>query len=119
VVVVTVVLALLLALVVIVVGMAQLQQLPASLEVRDRLRLSPALWRVAGVVQLVAAAGLILGVSAPLLGMAAVALGLLVVVFVAALALHARVHDWTGLVPAAVMLVWTLVLVALVPTYRQ
>jgi uncharacterized membrane protein YphA (DoxX/SURF4 family) len=115
----TVVLALLLALVVIVVGMAQVQGLPASLSVRDRVGASPTLWRVVGWLELVAAAGLVMGVAAPLVAMARSSLVGLAVVFAGALVAHLRVKDWPGMVPATVLLIWAGVLLALVPRYRQ
>lgn len=114
----TVLLALLLALVVIVIGLAAVQQLPPSLQVRDRLGVGPTWWRVVGGLELVAAAALILGATVPLLGLALAALGGLVVVVLGALVLHIRARDGAGAVPAVLVLAWTLVLVVLLPAYR-
>lgn len=114
----TVLLGLLLALVLIVIGLAALQQLPASLQVRDRLGVAAVLWRVVGALELVAAAGLILGVTVPVVGLGLAALGGLAVVLVGALVLHVRARDWTGAVPAVVVLVWVVVLAVLLPAYR-
>jgi uncharacterized membrane protein YphA (DoxX/SURF4 family) len=55
-------LALLLTLLAVIVGMAKVQQLPASRQVRDQAAISPTLWLVSGWVELFAAAGVVLGI---------------------------------------------------------
>lgn len=57
-------LSLLLTLVAVVIGMAKVQHLPASLEVRDRAGIAPAVWTASGWTELVAAAVLVVGVFA-------------------------------------------------------
>jgi hypothetical protein len=57
-------LSLLLTLVAVVIGMAKVQHLPASLEVRDRAGIAPGLWTGSGWVELVAAAVLVVGIFA-------------------------------------------------------
>jgi len=64
--VVSVILSLLLTLLAVIVGMAKVQRLPASAQVRDQAEISPALWLLSGWVELIAAAGLVLGVFASL-----------------------------------------------------
>jgi hypothetical protein len=59
---VAVVVALLLTLLAVIVGMAKVQRLPASLQVRDQAKISAAVWLGSGWVELVAAAGLVLGI---------------------------------------------------------
>jgi hypothetical protein len=59
---VAVVAALVLTLLAFIVGLAKVQRLPASLQVRDRARISAAVWTISGWMELVAAAGLVLGV---------------------------------------------------------
>ena len=53
-----------LAMTLIVMGLAKVQRLPATIQIRDRLRIPPVLWQIMGYVELVAAAGLILGAFA-------------------------------------------------------
>jgi uncharacterized membrane protein YphA (DoxX/SURF4 family) len=57
-----VVAAFLLTLLAVVVGLAKVQRLPASLQVRDQAQIAPVVWTVTGWVELIAAAGLIVGV---------------------------------------------------------
>ncbi len=57
-------LSLLLTLLAVIIGMAKVQHLPASLEVRDRSGIPPALWTSWGWVELVAAGFLVVGVFA-------------------------------------------------------
>ncbi len=59
---VAVVASLVLTLLAVVVGLAKVQRLPASLEIRDRARLTPTVWTVTGWIELLAAAGLVLGI---------------------------------------------------------
>lgn len=54
--------ALLLTLLAVIVGMAKVQGLPASQQVRDQAKISAAVWVGSGWVELVAAAGLVLGI---------------------------------------------------------
>lgn len=62
----------------------------ASEQLRERLRLPPGLWRVVGMLELAAAAGLIVGlVLAPLGAAAAVGIAL---IMAGAMVLHLRVH---------------------------
>ena len=56
--------SLVLAMALIVMGLAKVQSLDPSIEIRDRLGVSATAWRVMGVIELVAAAGLILGAFA-------------------------------------------------------
>lgn len=75
-------LSLLLTLVAVVIGMAKVQHLPASLEVRDRAGIAPGMWTISGWVELVAAAILVIGVFAAH-GAAVVAAVLLAVAYAA------------------------------------
>ncbi len=61
---VAVVLSLVLALGVVLVGMAKVQTLPASVQVRDAADVSPRLWLLSGWAELVLAALLVLGIFA-------------------------------------------------------
>lgn len=98
-----VVLALVLTLATVLVGMAKVQHLPASLQVRDAARISPAVWTLSGWVELVAAGVLVVGIFA-VHAAAVVAAGVLAVMF-AALAVRqlvARMPPAT-LLPAVVL----------------
>jgi uncharacterized membrane protein YphA (DoxX/SURF4 family) len=57
-------LSLLLTLLAVIIGMAKVQRLPASLQVRDRAGISAGLWTGSGWLELVAAAFLVVGVFA-------------------------------------------------------
>lgn len=57
-------LSLLLTLLAVIVGMARVQRLPASIDVRDRSGFSPVLWTASGWVELVAAGALVVGIFA-------------------------------------------------------
>jgi hypothetical protein len=57
-------LSLLLTLLAVIIGMAKVQHLPASLEVRDRSGIPPVLWTLWGWVELVAAGFLVVGIFA-------------------------------------------------------
>ena len=54
--------SLILTLLAVIVGMAKVQHLPASHQVRDQAQITPALWVASGWVELFAAAGLVLGI---------------------------------------------------------
>jgi hypothetical protein len=101
----------------VMIGLAKVQQLPASTAVRDRLGVGPGLWRTLGGVELVAAAALVVGVVA-LPALALTALVGLVLLTGAAVVAHLRVSDRAGAVPAAVLMVTCLVDVWLVATFR-
>jgi hypothetical protein len=51
-----------LTLLAVIVGLAKIQRLPASLHVRDQARISPLTWLESGWVEVIAAAGLVVGV---------------------------------------------------------
>jgi uncharacterized membrane protein YphA (DoxX/SURF4 family) len=100
-----VMLSLMIAFVFILAGMARIQGLAASDAVRARLGLSTGLWRLVGVVELVGALGLVVGVLAiPELAVAA-AVGL-VLMTVSAIVVHWRAGDLRpGAAPPAFMAV--------------
>jgi hypothetical protein len=77
-----------------------------SLQIRDRLRVSPVLWRVIGGLELAGAAGLLVGLAVGALGVAA-GLGL-TALMVGAVVSHLRVGDRAGVGPAAVGLLMTI-----------
>ena len=52
----------LLSFVAILVGMAKVQRLPASLQIRDQAGISRFVWTVSGWIELFAAAGLVVGI---------------------------------------------------------
>lgn len=95
--------SLFLAFVFVLAGMARVQGLSASDTVRERLGLPPALWRFVGVVELVGALGLVVGVFAvPDLAVAA-AVGF-VLLTACAVVVHFRAGDVRpGAVPPAVL----------------
>jgi uncharacterized membrane protein YphA (DoxX/SURF4 family) len=98
-----VVFSLFVALIFVLAGMARLQGLPASDAVRERLGLPVALWRFVGVVELVGAAGLVVGVFAiPELAVAA-AVGLALLT-VCAVVVHVRAGDARPGAAAAVVM---------------
>ena len=81
-----VVLSLGLTLVAVIVGMAKVQRLPASMQIRDRAHIPSAAWTASGWIELVAAAGLVLGIfAAPGLAVASAA-----VLFISYLVLAVR-----------------------------
>lgn len=96
-------LSLLLTLATVLVGMAKVQHLPASLQVRDAAAVPSRVWLVSGWVELVAAAFVVLGVFA-IHALAVAAAGLLALDF-AALALRqlARQGPGASAVPAVVL----------------
>jgi len=101
----------------VMIGLAKVQELPASAAVRDRVGVSPALWRTLGVVELVAAAALVVGaIALPALAMTAL-VGLALLTGTAVVA-HLRVSDRPGAVPAAVLMVTCLVDLWLVAAFR-
>jgi DoxX-like family len=105
--------SLLLAMVLIVMGLAKVQSLPATLRIRDRLGLSSASWRVLGVVELLAAAGLIVG-SLANTKMAIVASALAAGSAIALMAAQVRVREPRAfLVPGMLVLVVAAVDIAL------
>lgn len=57
-------LSLLLTLLAVIVGLAKVQRLPASNDVRDRSGLTPVVWSTSGWVELVAAGFLVVGIFA-------------------------------------------------------
>lgn len=57
-------LSLLLTLLAVIIGMAKVQHLPASLDVRDRAGVSAKLWTASGWLELTAAAVVVVGVFA-------------------------------------------------------
>lgn len=57
-------LSLLLTLLAVIIGLAKVQRLPASLQIRDRAGIAPGLWTASGWLELVAAALLVVGVFA-------------------------------------------------------
>lgn len=61
---VAVALSLLLTLLAVIVGLAKVQRLPASIDIRDGSGVAPAVWTVSGWVELVAAAFLVVGIFA-------------------------------------------------------
>lgn len=76
----------LLTLVAVVVGLAKVQHLPASLEVRDRAGIAPRVWTISGWAELAAAAVVVVGVFA--VQEAAAVAAMLLAVSYAALALR-------------------------------
>ena len=100
-----VVFSLVVALVFVLAGMAKVQGLPASDVVRQRLGLGVGLWRFAGVLELVGALGLVVGVFAvPELAVAA-AVGLALQTTIAVV-VHTRAGDLRpgGVAPLAMAL---------------
>jgi uncharacterized membrane protein YphA (DoxX/SURF4 family) len=83
-------------------GAVKLAGAKRSLQIRDQLGVSAALWRVIGALEIAGAAGLAIGLVLPMLGVAAAAgLSLLMV---GAIAAHARARDLSHSAPAAVLL---------------
>ncbi|MGB0971466.1 MAG: DoxX family protein [Mycobacterium sp.] len=65
-----------------------------SLAVRDHLKISPALWRLIGLLELAGVAGVVMGLRWPVLGIAA-AVGL-ALLSVGAIVSHVRSSDGVG-----------------------
>jgi uncharacterized membrane protein YphA (DoxX/SURF4 family) len=84
-------------------GAAKVADVKQLLMVRDRLGVPSRLWTFIGVLEIAAAAGLVVGIWVPALGVAAAA-GL-VLLTAGAIVVHARVRDpLQDLAPAAIAL---------------
>ena len=103
-----VVLSLVLTLATVLVGMAKVQHLPASLQVRDHAAVSSRVWLLSGWVELVAAACVVVGVFA--VHALAVAAAALLALDFAALAVRQLTRPGPGAsaVPALVLSVLAL-----------
>ncbi|MFZ0322921.1 MAG: DoxX family protein [Actinomycetes bacterium] len=106
-----------LALLFTLTGMAKLQGLPTAMAVRDRLGVSPALWRGIGVAELAGAFALVVGAVA-MPNLALLALGALTALMVGSVVAHVRVSDRPGGVVAGAVLLLCLVDVWLVVSFR-
>lgn len=102
----TIVLSVLVAAAVLGSGAAKLAGAKQSIAIRDRLGVTPGLWRGIGILELGAAAGLAAGLAVPVLGIAA-AVGL-VLLLIGAIGAHARSHDLSNAVPAVGLLLLTI-----------
>lgn len=106
-----VVLAVLVAATFAVTGGVKVLGVPQSLAIRDQLGLAPGLWRVIGTLELLGAAGVLVGLAVPVLGTLAL-LGL-VGLMLGAIVSRVRVHD-TALMIGLDVVVLALVVVTLV-----
>jgi len=102
----TIVLSVLVGAAVLGSGAAKLAAAKQSIAIRDRLGVTPGLWRGIGILEVAAAAGLAAGLAVPVLGLAA-AVGL-VLLLIGAIATHARAHDLSNAVPAVGLLLLTI-----------
>lgn len=75
-------------------GSIKLLGIRQSLAIRDRLKISPALWRVIGLLELAGVAGVLIGLKWPAIGIAA-AVGL-ALLSVGAVVSHLRSSDGIG-----------------------
>lgn len=105
-------LSLLLTLLAVVIGLAKVQHLPASMQVRDRAGISPAVWTASGWIELLAAAVLVVGVFVA--HEAAVVGAALLAASYGALALRqlSRREPFAVVLPALVLLVVALATIA-------
>lgn len=87
-------------------GAAKLAGAQQSIAIRDRLGVAAGLWRAVGILEVVAAVGLAVGLGVPAIGIAA-ALGL-VLLLIGAIGVHARSHDLSNAAPAVGLLVLTI-----------
>ncbi|HVQ87872.1 MAG TPA: DoxX family protein [Actinomycetes bacterium] len=97
-------LALALAVVMIMFGLAKVQRLPASLQIRDRLQVSAPIWTVWGALDLVAAGALTVGVFA-IPGLAIAAALVFAITMVALLVLQLRAGDPPSFAVPVVLLI--------------
>jgi len=105
-------LSLLLTLLAVIIGMAKVQRLPASLQVRDRAGIPAGVWTASGWLELVAAAFLVVGVFAAH-EVAAVAAGVLALSYaVFAVRQLTRRLPLAAVSPALVLLALSLVAAA-------
>jgi DoxX-like protein len=102
----TVVLSVLVAAAVLGSGAAKLAGAKQSIAIRDRLGVTPWLWRGIGILEVGAAAGLTAGLAVPVLGIAA-AVGL-VLLLIGAIGAHARANDLSNAIPAVGLLLLTI-----------
>jgi hypothetical protein len=94
----TIALSVLVAAAVLGSGAAKLAGAQQSIAIRDRLGVTPGLWRGIGILEVGAAAGLAAGFAVPVVGIAA-AVGL-VLLMIGAIGTHARSHDLSNAIPA-------------------
>jgi hypothetical protein len=87
-------------------GAAKLAATKQSIAIRDRLGVTPWLWRTVGVLEVAAAGGLAVGLAVPVLGIAA-AVGL-VLLLIGAIGTHARSRDLSNAIPAVGLLLLTI-----------
>ena len=102
----TIVLSMLLAAAFLGSGGAKLAAAEQSIEIRDRLGVTPGLWRGIGILEVGAAAGLAAGFAVPVVGSAA-AVGL-VLLLIGAIGAHARSRDLSNAIPAVGLLLLTI-----------
>lgn len=108
-------LSVLLGMALIVMGLAKLQGLPATRQIRDRLAVPPTVWRVMGGAEMLAAAGLIVGSLANTnMAISGAVLGILSVGTLLAFQVRAR-EPFAFLVPAVALLALAVVDIALLP----
>jgi uncharacterized membrane protein YphA (DoxX/SURF4 family) len=107
----TVVVSILLALVFLAAGIPKVLALQSATKMRESLHVNAQLYRAVGMLELAAAAGLLLGLVVPALGIAAgVGLALLMI---GGIVTHVRVGDAKGALPAAVLLLAAVAVVVL------
>jgi hypothetical protein len=111
----TIALSLILGLLYIGTGGIKVLNLAQASKVRERLGLSPGLWRVIGVLETAGGAGLLIGLAVPVLGVVA-ALGL-ALLMIGAIISRLKVRDRaTTIVLDVVFLLLVIVLAALQAT---
>jgi hypothetical protein len=102
----TIALSVLVAAAVLGSGAAKLAGAQQSIAIRDRLGVTPWLWRAVGVLEGGAAAGLSADLAVPVLGIAA-AVGL-VLLLIEPIGALARSHDLSNAIPAVGLLLLTI-----------
>ena len=102
----TIVLSVLVVAAVLGSGAAKLAGAQQSIAIRDRLGVTPWLWRGIGVLEVAAAVGLAAGLAVPAFGIAA-AVGL-VLLLIGAIGAHARSHDLSQAAPAVGLVLLTI-----------
>ena len=104
----TIVLSVLVAAAVLGSGAAKLAGAKQSIGIRDRLGVTPWLWRAVGILEVGAAAGLAAGLAVPVLVLGIAAAVGLVLLLIGAIGAHARSHDLSNAIPAVGLLLLTI-----------
>jgi uncharacterized membrane protein YphA (DoxX/SURF4 family) len=106
-----VVVSVIVALAFLAAGGAKLARVAQSLEIRDRLRIPTTRWTAIGVLEVLGAAGVLIGLAVPAVGIAAAVC--LVLLMVGAVMAHARAGEIAQAVPAIALALLAVAIIGL------